>query len=45
MVIIGYLLVLLAGLFLGNGVPHLTRGSAGYRHRVPWAVPGSAFGT
>ena len=42
-IILGYLLVLLACLFLGNAVPHLTRGSAGYRHRVPWAVPGSAF--
>lgn len=39
---IGYLVVALASVFLANAVPHLTRGSAGYRHRVPWRVPASA---
>lgn len=39
---IGYAIVALSSIFLANAVPHLTRGSAGYLHRVPWRVPASA---
>ncbi len=42
MVFLGYLLVALAGLFAANGIPHFTRGIAGWQHRVPWRKPGSA---
>lgn len=35
----GYLIVALASLFLANSIPHLTRGGAGYLHRVPWRSP------
>lgn len=41
MVIFGYVIAAVAGIFLGNAIPHLTRGSAGYLHRVPWRVPAS----
>ena len=42
MTFLGYLVAALASVFLANAVPHLTRGSAGYLHRVPWRVPASA---
>lgn len=42
MSVIGYAIAALASIFLANAVPHLTRGSAGYLHRVPWRVPASA---
>jgi hypothetical protein len=42
MTVIGYLIAALASIFIGNAIPHLTRGSAGYLHRVPWRVPASA---
>ena len=35
----GYLIVALASVFLANSIPHLTRGGAGYLHRVPWRSP------
>ncbi len=38
----GYLLAAAASIFLANAIPHLTRGGAGYLHRVPWRVPASA---
>jgi hypothetical protein len=41
MIFPGYLIAALAAIFIGNAVPHLTRGSAGYLHRVPWRVPAS----
>lgn len=37
--LVGYLIVALASVFLANSIPHLTRGSAGYLHRVPWRSP------
>jgi len=42
MTIVGYIIAAVASIFLANAVPHLTRGSAGYLHRVPWRVPASA---
>jgi hypothetical protein len=36
---VGYLLVAVASVFVANAIPHLTRGSAGYLHRVPWRSP------
>jgi len=42
MILPGYLVAALASIFLANAIPHLTRGSAGYLHRVPWRVPASA---
>ncbi len=36
---VGYLLIALSSLFIANSIPHLTRGSAGYLHRVPWRSP------
>ena len=42
MIVVGYLVAALASVFLANAIPHLTRGSAGYLHRVPWRVPASA---
>lgn len=42
MIIVGYLIAALASIFIANAIPHLTRGSAGYLHRVPWRVPASA---
>jgi hypothetical protein len=41
MVVLGYVIAGLASIFLANAIPHLTRGSAGYLHRVPWRVPAS----
>jgi hypothetical protein len=38
MIFLGYLIAAVASIFLGNAIPHLTRGSAGYLHRVPWRV-------
>ena len=42
MIIFGYAVAALASIFIANAIPHLTRGSAGYLHRVPWRVPASA---
>jgi len=42
MIVIGYLIAALASVFIANAIPHLTRGSAGYLHRVPWRIPASA---
>ena len=42
MIIFRYAVAALASIFIANAIPHLTRGSAGYLHRVPWRVPASA---
>ena len=41
MIVLGYVIAAIASIFIGNAIPHLTRGSAGYLHRVPWRVPAS----